>query len=83
MNDLITTDYFITTEVFKDGQHFVHTGKCQVLPETGTTKLGTYEDCGSAMDEARKNFDSVNACALCCSECYIGSDEFEALNADN
>lgn len=83
MNDLMTAEYFVTTDAVQNGQHFVHSGNCQVLPQDGVVSLGEHGDCEPALAAARDKYAPVNACALCCSSCYTGSDAFEETVVDD
>ncbi len=83
MADMTTAIYYVTEAPVADGRHFVHSANCQVLPEQGIHALGEFSECAPAMDAARAAYDPVNACALCCSACYEGSDAFEDLVSDD
>lgn len=73
--------YMLTTTPESEGIHFVHAESCQVLPEIEMIPLGSFGDCAPAMEKAQGLRDPVNACALCCSDCYIKSDDPDAPEA--
>jgi hypothetical protein len=67
----VESKYVVTRAPQTDGQHFVHRADCQVLPaDLDLESLGEHEGCAAAMPEARRSFDPVKGCALCCPECH-------------
>mgnify|MGYP006276281195 CR=1 FL=1 len=72
---MIKQEFVVTTAPEMDGMHFVHTTSCQVLPAQETEGLGTFEDCAEAVAIAARRYAPLNACALCCSSCYVKSGE--------
>lgn len=77
MSEILTRPYVVTAGPEHEETHFVHVKSCQVLSDMAVTELGEFPDCAPAMEAARSKYDPVNACALCCSACYRGSEAFE------
>ncbi|QFT93503.1 hypothetical protein FIU86_11680 [Roseovarius sp. THAF9] len=75
---MIDQTYLVTKMPESEGMHFVHADTCQVLPDIEMETLGTYDGCAQAMEKAAQSYDPLNACALCCPDCFIKSDETEA-----
>jgi len=50
--------------------HEIHIAGCNKLPLANGTYLGMFEDCFSAMEAAREDYDMVNGCEVCVPECY-------------
>lgn len=73
--------YIVTTTPAIDGVHFVHAATCQVLPELPMEDLGSHATCAPAVAKALQRYRPLNACALCCSDCYLGSDDPDAPRA--
>ncbi|WP_135501781.1 hypothetical protein [Roseovarius aestuariivivens] len=74
---MIETTYLVTKAPAQEGKHFVHAESCQVRPDQEMVELGVFGDCQTAVAEAAKTYAPLNACALCCPECYIKSDDPE------
>lgn len=68
---MIEQTFYVTKAPEIDGVHFVHSEKCQVLPDMEMEELGSFDGCEAAMEAARGRYDPLNACALCCSACYV------------
>jgi len=64
--------YFVTRTPQSDGQHFVHSEYCAVLPQASElAEVGTYGDGAEALARAREKQDPVNACAMCMPEHHV------------
>lgn len=74
---MIDQNYLVTKTPEADGVHFVHSDKCQVLPDLEMEDLGQFDSCEPAVEKAAQNYDPLNACALCCPDCYIKTEEME------
>ncbi len=62
--------YVVTTAPELDGVHFLHSNKCQVLPDHDLEELGTFDTCKPAFEKAAETYAPLNVCALCCPDCY-------------
>ncbi|MBE3639305.1 hypothetical protein [Mangrovicoccus algicola] len=77
----LTSAYYLAPGPETGAARVVHSDKCQVMPREGAEPLGAFESCAPALQQARAAHRDVNACALCCPACYVGSPEFEAATA--
>ncbi|MEQ8902867.1 MAG: hypothetical protein RID11_09190 [Roseovarius sp.] len=75
---MMQTRYLVTKVPESDGCHFLHSENCQVLPELEMQDLGQFETCAPAMEQAAEIYAPLNACALCCSDCYIKTGDSAA-----
>ncbi len=63
--------YYVNHEAKDGGVHVVHAVHCQFLPNADKRKaLGDYAKCETAMKYARDEYDKVNGCSTCCSDCH-------------
>lgn len=63
--------YFVQKKPRNNGDHEVHREDCPHLPQAvHRVSLGFFSNCKYAMPEAKKQFDQVNGCAVCCENCH-------------
>ncbi|MDJ1008415.1 MAG: hypothetical protein QNJ13_11380 [Paracoccaceae bacterium] len=79
--------FFVTRAPQAEGQHFIHSEFCPVLPaKAELSEIGVFEDCAPALEAARKDRHPVNACATCAAACHIpdragGAEAFDTREA--
>ena len=65
--------YYVNKEAQVNGDHEVHTSDCSYLPTAENRQyLGTFSDCGDAVQEARRYYTQANGCYYCSTECHTG-----------
>ena len=53
------------------GEHEIHAWNCEWLPQrTNQVKLGDFNKCEDALQEARRYFRNVDGCFYCCNACH-------------
>lgn len=59
--------YYLEQRIQSDGYRLVHTALCESLSgQVRKQYLGVFDDCLSAVKEARNVFPQVKGCVLCC-----------------
>jgi hypothetical protein len=65
--------YYVHIKAREDGTRVVHREDCQYVPNPENRKaLGDAASCETAMHRARDDFDRIDGCATCCTECHSG-----------
>ena len=63
--------YYVNKNVQSNGDHEVHTATCTFLPgEANRIYLGDFNECSSAVAEAKRHFARVNGCYWCSPSCH-------------
>ena len=63
--------YYLNKNEQKNGDHEVHIPSCSVLPETQNgIYLGNFDNCSSAIIEAKKYYPQSNGCFYCLKSCH-------------
>jgi hypothetical protein len=58
--------YYVTIHALENGNHTVHRGDCERLPDMKNLKyLGDFVFSLSAFSEAEKHFKQTNGCTFC------------------
>ena len=64
-------NYYVNKNAQENNDHEVHKSGCSKLPKVDNrTYLGDYDNCQSAVKEAKKYYSQVNGCYYCSNECH-------------
>lgn len=64
--------FYVTREEQSNGQYFVHSEFCAVLPpEDSLETVGVFANSADALAAAREGRAPVNACATCAPDCHV------------
>ena len=64
-------NYYVNKNAQENGDYEVHKSGCSWLPKVDNrTYLGNYDNCKSAVKEAKKYYSQVNGCYYCSNECH-------------
>lgn len=56
----------------ENGEHEVHLGGCErCADDRNRIYLGFFENCEPALSRARRFYNPVNGCRLCCRDCHL------------
>ena len=63
--------FYVNKNAQSSGEHEVHTSICNYLPlPENRIFLGSFDNCASAVREAKKHFNNVDGCFYCCRPCH-------------
>ncbi len=63
--------YYVNINAQSSGEHEVHTSSCNYLPlSENRIYLGSFDNCTSAVREAKKFYNNVDGCFYCCRPCH-------------
>ena len=66
-------DYYVCTQPQANGDHEVHTADCTYMPPPeNTTRVGSFENCREAVQQAKTTYPKANGCYYCCRPCHSG-----------
>lgn len=64
--------YYVNRVAQPNGDHEVHTSDCRFIPvESNREYLGVFDNCGDAVQAARKRFRTANGCYFCSPACHL------------
>lgn len=64
-------NYYVNKNAQRNGDHEVHEANCTFLPKPENRDfLGIYSDCKGAVKKAKEDYNRVNGCYYCCSDCH-------------
>ncbi|MGR3972284.1 hypothetical protein FW758_21495 [Shewanella sp. 1180_01] len=63
--------YYVNNKAQDNGDHEVHKSTCTYLPiEDNRLYFGIYDNCTSAVKEAKKHYTQSNGCYYCSNACH-------------
>jgi hypothetical protein len=64
-------NYYVNKNAQANGDHEVHKSGCSWIPKKeNRIYLGNYDNCKSAVKEAKKHYSQVNGCYYCSNDCH-------------
>ncbi len=66
-------NYYVNKNAQPGGEHEVHTGSCNYLPDADNRiYLGNFDTCAEAVRAAKSYYSNVDGCYYCCRLCHRG-----------
>jgi len=63
--------YYVNKNAQSNGDHEVHKGSCNYLPDSDNRiYLGYFSSCSEAVNKAKEYYNQVDGCYFCAYECH-------------